>query len=65
MNKDKRTNGIRTLLEAKRIQIFGLNNTKIKKTRRFEIWDKLIASWVLHSNSELMDNYEGDLVWVG
>ncbi|KMZ71517.1 hypothetical protein ZOSMA_17G00720 [Zostera marina] len=69
LNKDARIKEVKTLLAAKRIEIFGLNETKIKKQRQDEVREKFGGNWEIHTNvDEVQDPNEtetGNSIWLG
>lgn len=54
---------VKSIMEAKRIDIFGLNETKIKSVMQDEIRDKFGQDWKIHTNSNNMETMEGDSIW--
>lgn len=66
MNQDTRLKKIRTLLTTKRVEIFGLNETKIKKIRQDEVKEKLGGDdWEILTNIGAMDNGISNSIWLG
>lgn len=64
-NNDERINEVSSLLVAKRIDITGLYEMKIKERRQLDVRGKLLAGWEFVTNMGTMGPREGDSVWVG
>lgn len=65
MNKDGKVNEIRSLIATKKVDVFGLNETKIKSGRQQEMIDKFGQDWEIHPNYDQMDSGEEDSIWCG
>lgn len=50
LNKDSRINEVKMLMEAKKIDLFGLNETKIKGHWQEEVMRKFGSEWEIHTN---------------
>lgn len=53
------------LIVAKRIEIFELNETKIKRSQFQEVNDKFGSNWVIHGNGDHAEEVEEDSIWIG
>lgn len=56
---------MKSLLAANKIDIVGLNKTKIKAHKQQEVMDKLRKDWTFIINSRCVEVGEGDSVWLG
>lgn len=65
MNKDNILREIRLLLATKRLKIFALNETKIKRSRQEEVEEKISRGWEIVTNTYEMDEDAGDSIWFG
>lgn len=65
MNKDRKIRELKSILEAKKIDIFELNETKIKQGRQGKMKDLMGDKWVIHTNTQHMKESEGNFIWFG
>lgn len=65
LNKDEKIKEVKTLIEAKRVDIFRLNKTTIKCRMQSEVISKFGVEWEIHTNLTYTEEREGDSIWIG
>lgn len=63
--QDVRPKKIRMLIEAKEIEIFVLNETKIKQAKQADLMEKFGNEWDIVINVDEMEDGLGDTIWMG
>lgn len=53
------------LIEAKEIEIFVLNETKIKQAKQADLMEKFGNEWDIVINVDEMEDGLGDTIWMG
>lgn len=65
LNLDVKIREVKTLVVPKKIDVVGMNGTKIKKGRQEEVMRKWGVDWAFHSNIGVVGDSKGDTIWIG